>query len=293
MLGTRRPTIRIIGFNFDDQSEVRFDGKTRQAEFVNSNQLVVTLFVSDFSAPGTITVDVVKGTQISNSESLSVAPLGKATGVWALVSWQIPVSMEIRVFLLVIFMGAVGASIMALQSLADYRGQRKLTKSWTIFYVVRPPLGGLIALVFYLVIRGGFMAGTEVDMSASTPFGIIAVAALVGMFSDKAILKLNEIFTSMFKSADEREEKLGGPVIVMLPDGTVGADYDAQLKATGGKPPYTWCAITPLPAGLILGSDGKISGKPTAETAKTEYTFEVTDMDGAKARIELDMTVNV
>jgi len=54
-------------------------------------------------------------------------------------------------------------------------------------------------------------------------------------------------------------------ITLSLPCGTVGAGYTNQLAASGGYPPYTWSLATgsaPLPANLVLGNTGIISGIP-------------------------------
>ncbi len=55
-----------------------------------------------------------------------------------------------------------------------------------------------------------------------------------------------------------------------LPNATVGAAYAASLEATGGTPPYTWSVGVGgvgLPAGLVLGANGAISGTPSQPAA--------------------------
>jgi hypothetical protein len=50
----------------------------------------------------------------------------------------------------------------------------------------------------------------------------------------------------------------------VLHPGEVGVTYaPVTLSATGGLPPYTWISVGSLPAGLILSSDGVVSGTPT------------------------------
>jgi hypothetical protein len=50
-----------------------------------------------------------------------------------------------------------------------------------------------------------------------------------------------------------------------LPDGAVGAAYDAPLEASGGTGTYVWSLSEgSLPAGLQLTPDGSVSGAPTA-----------------------------
>jgi len=62
-----------------------------------------------------------------------------------------------------------------------------------------------------------------------------------------------------------------------LPHGILGVPYSAQLAASYGVGPYTWnLASGALPAGLALGSDGSITGTPTAAETKS-FTAKVTD----------------
>ena len=49
-----------------------------------------------------------------------------------------------------------------------------------------------------------------------------------------------------------------------LPNGTLGVAYSQTLAASGGMAPYTWTVASgTLPAGLVLSSNGVISGTPT------------------------------
>ena len=64
-----------------------------------------------------------------------------------------------------------------------------------------------------------------------------------------------------------------------LADGTVGAQYTASLKATGGQPPYSWQAVGGQPpAGLSLTGAGTLHGTPTAAG---DYTFTVRVADSS------------
>lgn len=68
-----------------------------------------------------------------------------------------------------------------------------------------------------------------------------------------------------------------------LPDAQVGAQYQTQLTAQDGQPPYSWDA-TGLPAGLSINTAGIISGVPnTAGTYQVTVTVtdENTDTDSA------------
>lgn len=50
-----------------------------------------------------------------------------------------------------------------------------------------------------------------------------------------------------------------------IPSGAVGVPYSASFSATGGQSPYTWAVTTgSLPPGLVLNSNGTITGTPTS-----------------------------
>ena len=295
-IGIGQANIRIFGYNFTRDSNVRFNGATRLTQYVNEHQLVVSLASSDFAAPGVIVVDVVNGDKRSDAVTLAVEAAGTLLGEWGVFWCLIRIPQEIRLILLVLFTGALGACMSSLQSLADYTGERKLRESWFTFYVVRPPLGAGIAFIFYLVIRGGFLATTNADAAIVNPFALVAVAALVGMFSDKAIMKLREAFLMLFKPDDTRSDTLGELAITTatrLPDARVNVPYTHRLVASGGAPPYTWAAVTPLPAWLALdAATGTLTGTPPAAAPlAVSYTFRVTDSTGASATANLELTV--
>ncbi|MCC6862764.1 MAG: putative Ig domain-containing protein [Bryobacterales bacterium] len=71
--------------------------------------------------------------------------------------------------------------------------------------------------------------------------------------------------------------------ITLLPNGTVGAAYSAQLNATGGLPPYSNWTVSggSLPPGLTLNAaSGLISGVPGTVTG-SPFSFSVTVQDSA------------
>jgi len=65
-----------------------------------------------------------------------------------------------------------------------------------------------------------------------------------------------------------------------LAPGTVGEAYLAGLQASGGQRPYSWSVVTgALPPGLLLASNGVISGVPTT-TGSFGFGIQVTGADG-------------
>jgi len=68
-----------------------------------------------------------------------------------------------------------------------------------------------------------------------------------------------------------------------LPPATIGAPYTTTLQASGGIPPYSWTALTPLPAGLTLNSSsGVLSGTPSSPGNNIPFTVQVADSSNAQ-----------
>jgi hypothetical protein len=80
-----------------------------------------------------------------------------------------------------------------------------------------------------------------------------------------------------------------------LPGGRVGSNYPSfKLSATGGATPYNW-ALRPnnaLPAGLTLGGDGTISGKPANPAGVFQFEVRVTDANGGTADRTFNLTID-
>jgi hypothetical protein len=146
-------------------------------------------------------------------------------------TYQLNISYDRRLVLLVIVAAALGAYIHIVSSFADFLGNRLLIRSWIWWYILRPYAGVPLALVFYFVVRGGFLS-TGVSAGEVNRFGIAALAALVGMFSAKAAIKLGELFDSMFKTTEKRRDsltKVKNPVPAVRAITTDGA----KLKIVG------------------------------------------------------------
>ena len=62
-----------------------------------------------------------------------------------------------------------------------------------------------------------------------------------------------------------------------------GTPYTAELKASGGIPPYKWKKVGKLPKGLKLnGKTGMITGTPSLKLAAGSYSIGVTVSDSKK-----------
>lgn len=132
-----------------------------------------------------------------------------------------PTNPETKIILLVLLTGALGSYIHAATSFVTYVGNRTMVTSWLWWYILRPFIGMILALIFYFVIRGGILTMDSSDSSVKSLnlFGIVAISGLVGMFSKQATDKLREIFDNFFKTEkgkgdDIRKDKVEDNILV-------------------------------------------------------------------------------
>lgn len=127
--------------------------------------------------------------------------------------WEFWISSEVRLILIVAIAGALGSLVHALRSLFWYVGNRALILSWLPKYILLPFVGATLSLVFYFVIRGGFFS-PEATPKETSPFGFAALAGLVGMFSEQAVLKLKDVAETLLTKprpgADAKPQEKSG-----------------------------------------------------------------------------------
>lgn len=149
---------------------------------------------------------------------------------------------EVSLVWSVVLLGALGGSLHGLSSFATYVGNRNLVRSWVWWYSARMPIGGALALIVYLTIRGGLM-GTGVSSSEDlNPYGIGALAFLSGLFSEVATEKLREVFLALFRPGDTKKDGLtdAGPTLTAAPQPALikvnAGDTEVTLKGEGFSP---------------------------------------------------------
>ena len=99
-----------------------------------------------------------------------------------------------------IFAAGVGAMVTTIAGYLEHASEeRDFEVSYVPWYFARPATGMLLGIVYYFVMKGGlFMTVGEVQSTELNPYGIAAVAALVGLFSKQAVEKLREVFETLF-----------------------------------------------------------------------------------------------
>jgi hypothetical protein len=160
---------------------------------------------------------------------------------------EFPLAADVRLLILVLLAGGLGAYVHAGQSYASYMGNREFKKQWTWWYILRIPVGSVLALFVYFTARGGLITGTTPTSRTDDVniFGIMAIAALSGLFSKQVIDKLAEVFDNFFRSEQNagRKDKMADQktttqktttTTTVTPGGAAGGATGAAGGATGG-----------------------------------------------------------
>lgn len=124
-----------------------------------------------------------------------------ATAKFSYFSWQLSLPRDQQFFIIVALAGVIGAMLHGLRSLSRYIGERYLFRSWIPYYILLPLVGGILATIVYLVLRAGLLPGAT-SASQPDPYGISAIAALVGLFSAQAAEKLKAVFETLFTKVE-------------------------------------------------------------------------------------------
>ena len=226
-------SLTLYGKNFKKESKIRFNAVDVPTDFIAEDLITAQLQPLHMVNVGAVTVDVDnKDGQLSNAISVPIIRPRVPLNVFG---WRPCITRDTQLLLLAIFAGALGSIFHALKSLGDFIGNRTVIASWYWWYIMRPFLGVALALIFYAVLRGGFVVGSPADAKVVNPFGVLAIGALVGMFADKAAQKLAEVFDVVFRAADQRSGKLDAPVIDRIEPGTVTIGDTKEIKIIGDR----------------------------------------------------------
>ncbi|HEU4456681.1 MAG TPA: IPT/TIG domain-containing protein [Longimicrobium sp.] len=216
------------------------------------------------------------------------------------VFWGRPMLLwdEQRLLILVMLGGALGSLLHALRSLGWYIGNRELVKSWIPRYFFLAFVGAALASVFYVVVRGGFFSpGTSVE--STSPFGFLAFAMLVGLFSEQAILKLKDVAESLLSKPKEgrdpappQDGTAATPAIssvTSVVDATGAPTGSFKVKGSGFDP-QSAVKVNGVPQPFSYVDSGEIVFTPSPPPAAgTLLTVEVINPGGASAQGTLQL----
>ena len=131
-------------------------------------------------------------------------------------------------------LGAPAALLHLLASLGRFVGERALQRSWLLFYYLRPPVGAVLGLFVYFILRMGVLSQgvRDVRRRAVNVYGVLTFAGLAGMFSRQAIDKFAEVFDMLFQKTQQDIGRQGAEQLF-----TDRSRDDASRPLSPGAPP--------------------------------------------------------
>jgi hypothetical protein len=138
-----------------------------------------------------------------------------------LLDWTWIISPERQILLCVAFCGLLGGSIrMLLRIRGDFT--RPQVESLPVpWYFLTPPIGAILAVAFYLVVRGGFLASGSSAANVNL-FAFGGTGVLVGMFAEAATDRLEGAFDSAFSTRRRQPPEHQEPAREGTPDSSTG-----------------------------------------------------------------------
>ena len=150
--------------------------------------------------------------------------------LWGLLSGSI--TKEMQFLLIVAIMGALGGLVYSMTLFAHYIGREDFKNRYWCWYVLRPLIGAILAVIFYLTFRGAFFT-LSVDTQNLNISGIAALGGLAGIFSQEVMEKLRELAGNLF-NVDE-SEKLRELAKTLQADKSSRQDKSNSKKPSNGK----------------------------------------------------------
>lgn len=109
-------------------------------------------------------------------------------------------------FLAVLATGMIGGAVYSLRAHTVHIAVGNYQASWWQWNVTRPFLSGALAILFFFLVRAGFVENGQA--SSLRPEGFIAIAGLVGLFTDQAWSKIRQVADAMFARAEHETERV-------------------------------------------------------------------------------------
>src|SRR5262245_29356144 len=108
---------------------------------------------------------------------------------------------EIQYLLISVIAGGLGSIMPLMLSLATFVGNRWLTPTWGLWYLLRPFIGATVGLFVYMTIRGGILkTGNSAD--DLNHYGVAGFALIGGLYSQQILEKAQ--FVTRFR-VDNRD----------------------------------------------------------------------------------------
>lgn len=169
---------------------------------------------------------------------------------------------------LVLVLGALGAQIQALLSLADYVGNKAYDPSWNFYYLKRPLVGAVVALLLFSALSGGILKGEGASVAIQGFWGMASICLLAGLFSRQAMDKMGQVFGVLFATDTSRKDPLHPATTLTLtaltPNSVVhntapqitltGTGFDATTQVLTNGVPKACTLVSPTQLTVFLSA---------------------------------------
>lgn len=121
---------------------------------------------------------------------------------------------EVRLISISALFGLLGGAVSGINSVLTRRiwdsGKNVNVRKLLYVFYARPWIAMAVGIVTYVTLRAGLVnLGTASDVNIISEYGVAAIAALVGLMTDEIILRLRDIFRTLFGiNSLEREQEL-------------------------------------------------------------------------------------
>jgi hypothetical protein len=219
--------VSIVGTGFTDGLQVFFGDAPAESVARKSDNLLIATPPDSQAGSVTIEIDSPDGKKARSADryvfgdgpsdspkdtstaqpqySLAMSSINCQKSSLPFFAWACSLDSGIRLILIVVIVGSLGALIHVARSFYWYVGNRNLKSSWLLMYFLLPFNGGGLALLFFLISRG--VSSAQPAGIESSVGGYAALAALVGMFSQQALTKLKQIAESVFSPAEKGKDQ--------------------------------------------------------------------------------------
>jgi hypothetical protein len=153
--------------------------------------VVYSVVILSFGTYSLVKIWPSNSTQLAANTTVTIQVIGPSFSVGP----------ETLLMLVMITVGALGACVFSLFAVAHHLGaQKDFDASWLTWYLVRPYVGSGLSLIFYFLIRGGVLSlGSSLQ---NLDLVVVAgLAGLVGMFSEQALHKLQDLADTLLGAA--------------------------------------------------------------------------------------------
>lgn len=128
---------------------------------------------------------------LNATRSVTLYPIG--------TSFNLPP--ETSLIFIMICSAIIGACTFSLFAISHHLGVDKdFDRMWLGWYLFRPLIGSGFALLFYFLLRGGVLTIGS-DLENLNLLGVAAISGMVGMFSEHAMHKLQDLADTLFGPA--------------------------------------------------------------------------------------------